>query len=787
MANLDKFLPRIREIIINLLQGLKRKQQIHRLQSGEAAAPVRMRRTDSQGTTSSPGSRSTGVGLPSMNPNSGPSPRSNSPAISSTGANQTVNSVRNLPPPNMASSVPNPSQNQPPRRAPDPPTQMPVSQGFTPAPPIPSNSDAVIQLSQMNLERRSSKRFSENYLARLTSSPTLDRSGKLSVDEVRKNIQKQAAIPESIEDESNEDVEYSASRAYGSPPPKTERREATIASPSLPSPTYKAIPAPRVVQADTTVLHSREQLLNGDHERTPPSIIFVKHENATKKASFEGEITIVHLKETICKMYRIDSEITLEIEDPVSKVAYELEDPDDIKQRSILIVRSVAKTAATATIEAPAEGHKRNEELTELRAWLDNQFSSITNEIVQLKESHTPAPSRPEMESDLLIRDVEAKRAASPDLNQATELHEQLRKAEAVNEELRNHNALLQSELDQERSSEKTSSAVSTHRDQVISMSAKHEHRGTELTAKLEEAMNTMERIRKDVLQRKVTPRPQQLIDLTKEFEDIRTEADALAANLVKLDVVSNKLWEEELTVITTEQETLDYQRMFLDDIKADLEQSLSSLTTIKQVEEQKRVHPVGSVPMMTATTADPSRALKFVQADIKSLQVNHERRAAAIADAEKQREKERGYLIENEFKNELGSFVESKGLKNTGGAAEIDRLREERDDAHRKLLFTPVSTPSEDLRSESPIQAPSAGDSTPLSQEAVARASGESGPSRPGSSKSISSASILAKIDASKKDIMDKRRTSMTLQHGNSPERPKSATASTIEQESDD
>lgn len=764
VANLDKFLPRIREIIINLLQGLKRKQQIHRLQSGEAAAPVRMRRTDSQGTSSTHGT----THMPASSSNhSVSSGRSNSPNIHLPVAAPGAHTPKKVSQ-TFGSQNPSPAHSQAPRRAPEPLAETAISHDFTAAPPLQSSSDAVTQLSQINLERRSSKRFSENYLAKLTSSPTLDRSGKLSVNDVRKNIQKQTAIPESIEDEEHEDVEYSASRAYGSPPGKSAKGTPNAPNPSLPSPIYKIIPSPQIPQNDQSPIQPQEDVPNGVSGRMLPIIVFLRHNNTTKKASFDRDITISRLKRTACEIYGIKTEILVDIEDPVSKIAYELENPHDIQQRSIVIIRLAPSISDQRDTEKP-DKRRSTQELSDLRSWLEERFSGISKDIEALRKKEESLPG---IVNDAALPTEEAVNSDNTKIIAA--MNEKMNKLEVFNNELQEQNRQLKTEAEQTRSLENSPSNVSSHREQVMTMSAKHEHRGTELTAKLEEAMNTMERIRKDVLQRKVTPRPQQLTDLTKDFEDIRIEADALAANLVKLDVISNKLWENELTVITTEQETLDYQRMFLEDIKADLEQSLSSLSTIKQVEEQKRVTPVGSVPLITTTVADPSRVLKFVQADIKSLHVNHEKRAAAIADADKQRAKEREYLIENEFKNELGSFVESKGFKKTGGAAEIDRIRQERDEAHRKLLFTPATTANQEL-SEVPKESVIIAAVEADEQQIIAK---------PVTSTPVSSASIIAKIDASKKEIMDKRRTSMTLKQTGSPERPRSAVPITVEQE---
>lgn len=748
VTSLDKFLPRIREIIINLLQGLKRKQQIHRMQSGEAAAPSRTRKADSQANHQSAGSSSLYD--------------ARQQSASPTGSNHRVNSPSPYIPAPVGSTTPSPSKRQlpslpgitndhtmmrPSRNAPEPPSVP--KEGYSIAPPIPAHSDPVVQLSQMNLERRSSKRFSENYLAQLISSPNSDRQSKLSVDGVRKNLQKSMSIPEAIEDETEAEAQdYSASRAYGGSPvnPSLGNKPRSIPhqpdSPSLPSPAFinNTNSSDRSANLDN---QDPAQTVHDNVKSVPEPVttrfIFVKNGDLTKKLTLNGEITIDRLIDCISIIYDVSRDVTLYIEDAESKVAYELEDVEDIKQRSVLIINPARQP------EKPdGQDKSMTDGIADLRNWLTGQLLTLSSEIQELRKTPVNATSEPQdmgekSTIDKAIRDDRVIPLESHG-SKENDLLVRLAASEEDNQKLKDQITNLQNTIPKRASAEGSPSVVSVNRENVMSMSAKHEHRGTLLTAKLEEAMNSMERIRKDVLQRKVTPRPQQLADLSKEFDEVQAEANALADNLVTLDATSNKLWEEELTVITTEQETLEYQRMFLDDIKADLEQSLSSLSTIKQVEEQKRLTPVGAVPMIVETAADPSRALKFVQADIKSLQVNHERRAAAIADAEKQRVKEREYLMENEFKKELGSFVGSNALKSTGGASEIDRLREEKDEAHRKQLFSPPSTPQEE--------------SVPTINTEV--------------SKTTSSASILARINASQAtDVLEKRRSSLIIRHG--------------------
>lgn len=677
-----------------------------------------------------------------------------------------------------------PSQIMPPRQAPLPPSSAPREVVYTPAPALSSSSDPVAQLSQMTLERRSSKRFSENYLAQLTSSPNSDRSAKLSVNDVRKHLQRTISIPETIEDDDTiEAVDYSASRAYSGPLtqlPASNHMAAvgTQRSSKQPAPTYRTIEHPtlRSPEIRSGFRTSAELVVERNGDKTESSLntiaIFIRKGDRTKRA------TIATQQVSKEKVYSIvenlfgsaNAEDQLYIEDAESKVMYELETDTDIRDRSVIMVKT-----STSGMQTSNKDITESSSTSDLRTWLDQRLEKLEKEIAEISMTHPSLPSQ--ADEAKLKPDIETRAI----LNVDGKVIEDEKKVDssAVEEALKVENEKLKSQLAEALTALQTVSTadppsivVSANRDHVMSMSARHEHRGTELTAKLEEAMNVMERIRKDVLQRKVTPRPQQLADLSKDFEDIEKESGELAENLVLLDAASNKLWEEELTIITAEQDALEYQRAFIDDIKADLEQSLSSLSTIKQVEEQKRFGGVTSIPMMLETSTDPSRAIKFVQADIKSLQINHERRTEAIADAERQRIKEREYLMENEFKKELGAFVGSNNLKKTGGAEEIERMRAEKDDAHRKAIFSKQAPDDSDRADETPTNV---AESDPTEPEATTIDS----PSLPQGSQDLNdpstseasekpravsgSASILAKIDASRGfDALERRRSSL-------------------------
>jgi len=85
---------------------------------------------------------------------------------------------------------------------------------------------------------------------------------------------------------------------------------------------------------------------------------------------------------------------------------------------------------------------------------------------------------------------------------------------------------------------------------------------------------------------------------------------------------------------------------------------------------------------------------LSTVMLEIRGAAVDPERRMKAILANEKNREKEI-QSRSDEFQEELTGFVEGKKLKMTGGADEIERVRQKRNEATLKAMFTGSNTPS--------------------------------------------------------------------------------------------
>ncbi|ORY79110.1 actin interacting protein 3-domain-containing protein [Protomyces lactucae-debilis] len=683
-ASLDRFLPRIREIIINLLQGLKRKQQIHRIQNGEAAAaPPRSRRMESGSSATSQNmtrfaSQDRGIS----------GPRAHSPAASMASAGRSISDTGQATSPERRAGQPQQQQQMPrlhqqssqrrlpnlpgeeapaltgPRRAPEPPSQAPSSSLPTITPSIPDGtSDPVTQLNQLGqLERRSSKRFSDNYLAQLTSSPSTGLDRKVTVDGVRNKLTRN--MPDVVEDDE-------AAMLH-------ERRRSSTTG------------------AATT-------------EKAP--CLFLRYRERTRKVAMPSTISLESLQSLSKNTFALEDSATLYISEP-NHVAFELENPADVHDGTILEVREPVVTGTQPDRGASAVPVNMDDSF---KSWLETKLQSLSKQIaLELKQEvpNQPIYTSPKATSREVVSSAPVDTAA------LTSLKEEVDALKDANAKLTRQNEALEQQLVARLESPEASAAqVSSVREEVIALTATHEQRCTELTAKTEELMNDIDTVRVDLAKRKVSPRPQQLQELTGALEQCLKEAASLRIGLRELDSKSNKLWETELMTITREQEALEYHKAYMTDMDADLAGYQEVLQTVHKVEEQKKLSPNGrKQPVVLDTTGDPSTAIKFVQADIKSLHVNHEARQAAIEAAERNREKERIYLLENLHTKEVAQFVASKQLKATGGAEEVERRRQLKDEALRKHLFSPPGTPSKEV--EDVLSRVQSGQATPKSVE---------------------------------------------------------------------
>lgn len=220
---------------------------------------------------------------------------------------------------------------------------------------------------------------------------------------------------------------------------------------------------------------------------------------------------------------------------------------------------------------------------------------------------------------------------------------------------------------------------------------AKLDSRSQNALTKMEELQDTIEAIRDDVLRRNVTPRPQVLKKVKDDIAAAAAELESLKDHIHTVKPMWKKTWEEELQNIVEEQQFLTHQEEFLSDL---LEDHKAVIEVYGHVEKVISLRGTGSAKSKGRTFRPPPpeeghNGLETVMLEIRgNATADAQRRLKAIAATEKQREKD----LKNrpdEFQSELSGFVQGKRLKMTGGAEEIERVRQKRNDMTLKAMFT--------------------------------------------------------------------------------------------------
>lgn len=414
--SLDVFLPRIREIIINLLHGLKRKQQKLRQKqsregdpragSGSAGAvavaispqiqqqiaeEVRPERTTSlpnggQRITSPathPGSMR--VSAPGRTPLHGPQP----PPPSNYTALPLPTNSSPAPEPSM---LPYPTPEYPPTIA-EPIAPSPVL-SIPPPPPTPPSQDALAALQQhTSLERRASRRYSAYQIAKLTGKspidvpvlPTRDASAiprnRESMDAVRKRSSARTKSARTRNDPSpvrnpnriSEEGEPAAVVSINpidkalppSPRPEDQRRSLHVET-GISAPTF----APEDVTTeevaailDNTATYRRSISPAENKELT----LFLQLGRSVKKVNLpEGvdELSMPALRLLFISKFNYnppsgDDFPEIYLQEPESGVRYELEDLRDVKDRAVLCLNVEVLDEVKRHIDDGIDGLKK--------------------------------------------------------------------------------------------------------------------------------------------------------------------------------------------------------------------------------------------------------------------------------------------------------------------------------------------------------------------------------------------------------------------------------------------
>lgn len=821
-ASLDRYLPKIRDIIINLLHGLKRKQQKLRSKTGRDGsggnnggqdrrqASLASTLTigdesqlprDTQQHPRREGSRELQDGRSSLHHSNGSgntmtvqtsdSPVTSEPRRSgSAGKNAQQYPPRSDPPNQQPPLPPYPHESAisgPPSLP--PPTQAlpePPREAAPPPRPPPKQQDALAALQRGGeLERRASRRFSQYQISKQLGTspagvpmippaqrspiPNRGRDIRESLNAVKSRgsqVQRSRSrhgssrsperkaepvtnIRQSLRDnalDSNApnfappvEANDSGSPDAKTPEDKYQRPHISRSESSngpgmratITKPWDDAYPIPEVVEPRGDSHQPKEIRVDSEPEKpstspkdaskdaaaarqslaVEPLTLFLQYKSNIKKLVLSGgfeELTMARLQLAFIEKFSWHTHNSnadlpeIYVQDQVSGVRHELEDLNDVKNHSVLVLNVDNVDEVKRHFDDGLAGMKTM--LETIKSTVSEQAESIqrisnkqhdaARDIKRFSTTSRPPTIQPTANGIL--------KTPKASQTQLDEVHSLRRELAVLRQTHTEHIRTMETAMDEVKkkatvvkdSASKASGSSDTGRGYVNAGKKQLSDDSEKIINRVDDLQDTVEDLRKDVT-RGVRPLPRQLESVNKEITTATADLKKLRDWLQHEKPKWKKISEDELKQIMDDQEVLNVQEELFTDLEDDLEKASQTFTLVEQASKQQNVQNGSTVSTRSTSRTlnpvpdvDPMKAKDTVMGEVRALQPNHEGRLEAIERAERARRIELDNRAQNAFKKELGNFVEENKLKKTGGVEETERLRLRRDEEARKENF---------------------------------------------------------------------------------------------------
>ena len=407
------------------------------------------------------------------------------------------------------------------------------------------------------------------------------------------------------------------------------------------------------------------------------------------------------------------------IQDSVSGVRHELEDLNDIKDRSVLVLNVEVLDEVKRHIDEGLGGIRRMVE--GVRSVVDSQQSALQQVSDRQRDAAkdmakiaaTPSSAgvsaRISQLSESLTKGGQAPVPLVGSTDQLSEVQNLRRDLAVVRQTYASFVADIEtsmSTIKKKAGSVKVVAAKASEprlegvagNDFVVKGQASLGDESEKMVDQVDTLQDIVEDLRRDVVVRGVRPLPRQLETVGRDIANANSELRKLQELLRGVKPRWTKIWEEELTAVCNQRDFLSMQEELQADLADDLGKAAATFALVEAATkeqmkdgqpENKRTASRGLNPVVAVDpTADPHATKEGVLGEVRALRPNHENRLEAIERAEKARQRELESRSGGEFKQELGSFVEQGRLKKTGGAEEAERLRKAKDDRIRKEVW---------------------------------------------------------------------------------------------------
>ena len=502
---------------------------------------------------------------------------------------------------------------------------------------------------------------------------------------------------------------------YGAAPSATLNGPADIAPDGVPVFTpedtaKKELPPPEDEQATA---EPRKFAPEGSPPLEKDLTLFLQYKTKVKKfVLIDGykELSIARLQLAFIEKFAWNTQNNgvdlpqIYIQDPVSGVRHELEDLNDVKDRSVLVLNIEVLDEVKRHID---EGIGNLTKIVEtVKTTIDDQQISIQRVSDRQQDAAMEmarlAAAKPQ--SVVAMNGPILSPSKSDTQAQVSEV-QSLRRDLAV---LRQTYSSFQSDIQSSMSAIRTKAssvkdvAVNASIPDITGESGRHyvntgkkslNEDSDKLVAQVDDLQDIVEDLRKDVVTRGVRPLPRLLETVAKDISQATQELKKMQDFMKRERPIWTKIWEKELETVCNDREEMTMQEDLAADLQDDLEKATQTFALVEQATKEQLKDPAGA-PSRAArglnhvVAADPTAAKEGVLDEVRALQPNHEDRLEAIERAEKMRQRELESRRGGEFQKELGNFVDEGRLKKSGGFEEVERARKAKDDKIRREVW---------------------------------------------------------------------------------------------------
>ena len=401
------------------------------------------------------------------------------------------------------------------------------------------------------------------------------------------------------------------------------------------------------------------------------------------------------------------------IQDPVSGVRHELEDLNDIKDRSVLVLNVEVLDEVKRHIDDGLGGIKQI--IEGVKSAVDDQQASIQRVSDRQQETakemaRLAAAPASSARSSYVDNQRNGTLVSPSKVNSQAQLSEiqSLRRDLAVLRQTYNgFQSDIQSSMSLIRNKANSVKSVAikaavpdikgeSGRAYVNNGKKNLNADSDKLVSQVDDLQDVVEDLRKDVVVRGVRPIPRQLETVAKNISQATMNLKKMQDFLKSERPIWTKIWEKELETVCNDREEMTMQEDLATDLQDDLEKATQTFALVEQATKEQMKDAPGGIPIARnlskglshVTAADPSVAKEGVLGEVRALQPNHENRLEAIERAEKLRQKELEERRTGEFQKELGNFVEEGKLKKTGGFEEVERARKAKDERIKREVW---------------------------------------------------------------------------------------------------